>query len=160
MLGFVPLGGESIRSPNEEFVPFDSQRFGGFEPGLERLLRQLLARTIEQARPGFLCSKSHNELAVWRTGRGSEAMRARTNPQRCASRLDVSPDCRYVYRPQIKVGMASGNASSCPPTSHDSLFTRVLEFVWESPLTVLGTSAGSRLTGFARGWRRSGVARF
>ena len=67
MLGFVPLRGEPVGCPDEQLLPLDLERFGWFEPGFERLFRQFLSRSIEKARPGFLCSECHEVVPVWKT---------------------------------------------------------------------------------------------
>src|SRR5438046_6387154 len=48
VLRLVPLGRETIRRANEELIALDLQGLRRFQPGLEGLLRQLLARPLEQ----------------------------------------------------------------------------------------------------------------
>ena len=63
VLRLVPLGRETIRRANEELIALDLQGLRRLQPGLEGLLRQLLARPLEQSRPGFLCCESHDGFA-------------------------------------------------------------------------------------------------
>src|SRR4051812_8122893 len=51
VFGLIPLRSESIGSSDEKLLALDLQRLRGLQPGLERLLGQLLARSIQQSRP-------------------------------------------------------------------------------------------------------------
>src|SRR5438105_5197116 len=60
---FVPFGSETVRRPDKKSVTLDLERLRRFQPCLERLLRHLLARPIEQTRPSFLCGEGHDRFA-------------------------------------------------------------------------------------------------
>src|SRR5436853_3118100 len=68
MLRLIPLRREAIRRADNELVAFELQRLRRLQPGFESLFWQFLTRPIEQSRPCFLCTQSHNvESGVWKT---------------------------------------------------------------------------------------------
>ena len=102
VLGFIPFRREPIRGTNEELIPLDLEGLCRFQPRLEGLLRHLLARPLEQTRPGFLCGKSHDRLPVWKT-RGAAKLRGPCGNRNDSSarrlQLDLCHGVGYVYRP-------------------------------------------------------------
>src|SRR3954463_4631026 len=80
MLGFIPIGGELVRAPDDHRFAFDRESFGRFQPGLECLLRELLAGAVQESGPCFSGRERHS--ALWKTlSGGGEARRAEAKTQ-------------------------------------------------------------------------------
>ena len=72
MLGFIPIDGELVRRANVDDPVVEGKCLGRLEPGLERLLGELLTSAIEQPAPSFVGSQRHDD-GNWKAARGERS---------------------------------------------------------------------------------------
>src|SRR5690348_5602064 len=152
MLRLVPVRRELIGCADVDRSAIDRKRLRWFEPRAERLVGQLLARALQQARPGFLRGEGHS--ACGKLERGSEARPAGLKLQ-SAQRLREAP-ARYAARSSLNDVSAPDRFTGLPRNK----FHRISEYPWASPHIVPVTSDASGRTDSAHAWPRDGDAKF
>src|SRR5512132_2468467 len=71
VLGLIPVRGKLIWGTNDDRVPFEGKRLSRLQPGPKRLFRELVACSVEDARPDFSRRERHGWM--WITWGGGAA---------------------------------------------------------------------------------------